>query len=253
VSGFAAFAGKEAKEILRTWRIWVLPGILLLFALTGPVLAKLTPQLMATAGGDQLKGLVFPTPTYHESYGQWIKNLSQLALLVLLIVYASIVSSERKSGTAVLVLTKPVSRTAFIMAKAVVHSAFLAVLVIAGTLVTWGLTAAIFGQAPGSALWSASLAWLAYGVLFIAVMTLLSVLIGSSAGAAGVGIGAYALLAIAATWETLGTYSPAALTTVPYSLLAGKDVAVMWPVLTSLLLAALLFALAARAFRRSEL
>jgi hypothetical protein len=120
-------------------------------------------------------------------------------------------------------------------------------------LVTWGLTAAIFGQAPGSALWSASLAWLAYGVLFIAVMTLLSVLIGSSAGAAGVGIGAYALFAIAATWEPLGTYSPAALTTVPYSLLAGKDVAVLWPVLTSLLLAAALFALAARAFRRSEL
>jgi ABC-2 type transport system permease protein len=253
MSGFAAFAGKEAKEILRTWRIWVLPGILLLFALTGPVLAKLTPQLMAMGGGNQFKGLVFPTPTYHEAYGQWIKNLSQLALLVLLIVYGSIISSERKSGTAVLVLTKPVSRTAFIVAKAVVHSAFLAVLVIAGTLITWGLTVAIFGQAPGSALWSASLVWLVYGVLFIALMTLLSVLIGSSAGAAGVGIGAYALLSIAATWKPLGTNSPAALATLPSSLVAGKDVAVMWPVLTSLLLAAVLFALAARAFRRSEL
>jgi ABC-2 type transport system permease protein len=253
MSGFAAFAGKEAKEILRTWRIWVLPGILLLFALTGPVLAKLTPQLLGALGGDQLKGLVLPTPTYHDAYGQWIKNLSQLALLVLLIVYGSIVSSERKSGTAVLVLTKPVSRTAFIMAKAVVHSAFLAVLVIAGTLITWGLTAAIFGQAPGSALWSASLVWLVYGVLFIALMTLLSVLIDSSAGAAGVGIGAYALMSIAAIWGPLGTNSPAALATLPSSLVAGKDVAVMRPVLTSLLLAAVLFALAARAFRRSEL
>jgi hypothetical protein len=87
----------------------------------------------------------------------------------------------------------------------------------------------------------------------IALTTLLSVLIGSSAGAAGVGIGAYALVSIAATWKPLGTYSPAALTTVPNSLLAGKDVAVMWPVLTSLLLAAAPFALAARAFRRSEL
>ncbi|MHB8274764.1 MAG: ATP-binding cassette domain-containing protein [Dermatophilaceae bacterium] len=253
MSGFAAFAGKEAREILRTWRIWVLPGILLFFALTGPVLAKLTPQLLGALGGDQLKGLVLPTPTYHDAYGQWIKNLSQLALLVLLIVYGSIVSSERKSGTAVLVLTKPVSRTAFIMAKAVVHSAFLAVLVIAGTLVTWGITAAIFGQAPGSALWSASLVWLVFGVLFIALMTLLSVLIGSSAGAAGVGIGAYALVSIAATWKPLGTNSPAALATLPSSLVAGKGVAVLWPVLTSLLLAAALFALAARAFRRSEL
>src|ERR1035437_11075744 len=38
MSGFAAFAGKEAREILRTWRIWILPGILLFFALTGQVL-----------------------------------------------------------------------------------------------------------------------------------------------------------------------------------------------------------------------
>lgn len=253
MSGFAAFAGKEAKEILRTWRIWVLPGILLLFALTGPVLAKLTPQLLGAVGGDQLKGLVLPTPTYHDAYAQWIKNLSGTALFVLIIVYGSIISAERKSGTAVLVLTKPVSRTAFIIAKAVVHSAFLAALVVAGTLVTWGITAAIFAQAPGSALWSSSLVWLVFGVLSIALMTLLSVLIGSAAGAAGAGLGAYVLVSIAAIWKPLGTYSPAALTKVPSSLLAGKDVAVLWPVLTSLLLAAVLFALAALTFRRSEL
>ena len=253
MSGFAAFAGKEAREILRTWRIWVLPGILLFFALTGPVLAKLTPQLVGALAGDQLKGLVIPTPTYHDAYTQWIKNLSQIALFALIIIYGGIISSERKSGTAVLVLTKPVSRTAFVIAKAVVHSAFLAVLVVAGTLVTWGVTAAVFGQAPGSALWSSSLVWLVFGVLFIAFMTLLSVLIGSAAGAAGAGLGAYALVSIAAIWKPLGTYSPAALATMPSSLAAGKDVAVLWPLLTSLLLAAALFALASRAFRRSEL
>ena len=253
MSGFAAFAGKEAREILRTWRIWVLPGILLFFALTGPVLAKLTPQLVGALAGDQLKGLVIPTPTYHDAYTQWIKNLSQIALFALIIIYGGIISSERKSGTAVLVLTKPVSRTAFVIAKAVVHSAFLAVLVVTGTLITWGVTAAVFGQAPGSALWSSSLVWLVFGVLFIALMTLLSVLIGSAAGAAGAGLGAYALVSIAAIWKPLGTYSPAALATMPSSLAAGKDVAVLWPVLTSLLLAAALFALAALTFRRSEL
>jgi len=89
-------------------------------------------------GGDQFKGRVLPTPTYHEAYAEWIKDLSGTALFVLIIVYGSIISSERKSGTAVLVLTKPVSRTAFIIAKAVVHSAFLAVLVVAGTLITGG-------------------------------------------------------------------------------------------------------------------
>lgn len=253
MSGLAVFAHKEAREILRTWRVWVLPGILLFFALTGPVVAKFTPQFVGAVAGDQFKGLVMPTPTYQDAYAQWIKNLSGIALFALIIIYGSIISSERRSGTAVLVLTKPVSRNAFIMAKAVVHSAFLAILVIAGSLITWGVTAAVFGQAPGSALWSASLVWLVFGVLFIALMILLSVLIDSAAGAAGAGLGAYALASIATIWKPLGTYSPVALMTVPRSLLAGKDAAVLWPVLTSLLLAVGLVTLAALAFRRTEL
>ena len=252
-SGFAAFAGKEASEIIRTWRIWVLPGILLFFALTGPVLARFTPQLLGALAGDQLKGLVLPVPTYLDAYAQWTKNLSQIALFALIVIYGSVISAERKSGTAVLVLTKPLSRTSFVVAKAAVHSVFLAVLVVAGTLITWGVTAAVFGQAPGSALWSAALAWLVFGVLFIALMTLLSVLIGSAAGAAGAGLGAYALVSIAAIWKPLGTYSHAALATQPASLAAGKDVAVLWPVLTSLLLAVVLVTFAALVFRTKDL
>jgi ABC-2 type transport system permease protein len=253
MSGAAVFARKEAREILRTWRIWVLPGILLFFALTGPVLARFTPEIMGALAGDQLSGLKIPTPTYLDAYNQWIKNLSQIALFALIIIYGSIVSSESKSGTAVLVLTKPVSRSAFVITKAAVHSAFLAILVVAGTLVTWALTAAVFGEAPGSALWSSALVWLVFGVLFIALMTLLSVLIGSAAGAAGAGLGAYALVSIAAIWKPLGTYSPAALPNQAASLAAGKDGVVLWPVLTSLLLAAVLIAFAALAFRRKDL
>ena len=143
--------------------------------------------------------------------------------------------------------------TPFVIATAAVHSAFLAILVVAGTLVTWGLTAAVFTKAPGSALWSSALVWLVFGVLFITLMTLLSVLIGSAAGAAGAGLGTYALVSIAAVWKPLGTYSPAALATQPASLAAGKDVAVLWPVLTSLLLSAVFVALATLAFRRRDL
>ena len=253
MSGFAVFARKETHEILHTWRIWVLPGILLFFALAGPLLARFTPELVGALTADQLGNFALPTPTYRDAYTQWIKNLSQIALFALIITYGSIVSAESKSGTAVLVLTKPVSRTAFIIAKATVHSVFLAILVIAGTLITWGLTKTIFGAAPGSSLWSAALAWLVFGILFIAAMTLLSVLIRASAGAAGAGLGAYALLLIAGIWEPLGAYSPAGLATRPASLAAGEDVALLWPVLTSLLLAAGLVTFAAVAFRRKDL
>ena len=233
MNGFTAFARKETREILRTWRLWVLPGIVVFFALAGPVLARFTPEIVSAAVGGQLGGLKLPAPTYLDAYGQWIKNLSTIALVAIIITYAGIISSEIRSGTAALVLTKPVSRTAFVIAKAAIHAVFLTVLVVAGTPLTWGTTAAVFGSAPGSALWSSTLAWLVFGVLFIALMTLLSVLIGSAAGAAGAGLGAYALVSIVSIWKPLGLYSPAALATQPASLAAGQDVAVLWPVLTS--------------------
>lgn len=253
MNGFTVFARKEVHEILRSWRIWVLPGILLFFALTGPVLARFTPEILGAVVGNQISGLTIPTPTYLDAYAQWIKNLSQIALFALIIIYGGIVSAEVKSGTAALVLTKPVSRVTFVTAKATVHSAFLAVVVLAGTLLTWGVTDITFGNAPGAALWSSALVWLVFGLLFIAIMTMLSVLITSGAGAAGAGLGIYALVSLAAIWKPLGRFSPAALSSQSAMLAAGKDADVLWPVLTSLVLSAALIALAAQVFRYKDL
>jgi ABC-2 type transport system permease protein len=255
MKGFAAFARKEATEILRTWRIWVLPGMLLFFALTGPLMARFTPEILASVGGDQFSGLVksLPKPVYLDSYGQWAKNLTQIAIFAIIIIYGGLVSGERKSGTAVLVLTKPVSRSAFVVAKAFVHSLFLALTVCAGTLVTWAGTALVFGKAPGEALWASAMAWLAFGVLFIAIMTLLSSSMGSQAGAAGIGLGVFALLSVLALVEPVVKYSPVGLAGAPMTLAAGKGSAILWPVITSLALACVLVALAASAFRTKEL
>jgi len=253
VTGFSVFARKEASEILRTWRLWVLPGILTFFALTGPPLARYTPQIVQAVAGSQLAGFTVPEPTYLDSYGQWAKNLTQIALFALVIIYGGLVSAESRSGTAVLVLTKPVSRSAFVLGKALVNAGFVAVLLVGGTLVTWGLTAAFFGTAPGSGLWGSALVWLVLAVQFIALMTLLSVVIGSAAGAAGAGLGVYVLLSIASIWKPLARYSPAGLPTQATALAAGTEASALWPVVTSLVLSVLLVAAAALVFRRKEL
>ena len=248
------FARKEALEIVRTWRIWVLPTIVLFFALTGPPLARFTPELINSVAGDQLGQISIPPATYLDAYGQWIKNLSQMGVLALIIIYGGLVSSEVKGGTAVFVLTKPVSRTAFVVLKAVIHSAFLIVVLVAGTLVTWGVTAAVFVEAPGGVLWRSALLWLVLGVLFIALMTLLSVMISSPAGAAGAGLGAYVLLSVGALWKPLNSYSPAGIIEHATSLAAGSDVPwSLWPVTTSLVLSVALVWLAAMLFQRKDL
>ncbi|WP_223692368.1 ABC transporter permease [Leifsonia poae] len=248
------FARKEAFEIVRTWRLFVLPAILLLFAVTGPLLARYTPQLLAAVAGDQFSALHVPEPTAFAAYGQWIKNLSQIGLFAIIIIYGGLVSAERRSGTAILVLTKPVSRSAFVVVKAIVHAVYVAVLLVVATLITWGLTAATFGDAPAGPLWSSALLWLVLAVLYVSLMTLFSVLIPSAAGAAGAGLGVFVLLSIGGIWTSVADYSPAGLLGRATSLAAGSATdSPLWPVLITLALSVLVVALAAALFRRKEL
>jgi ABC-2 type transport system permease protein len=255
VNGFAAFVRKEATEILRTWRIWVLPGILLFFAITGPAMAKFTPEILKAVAGMPAAVIekLIPEPTYLDSYGQWAKNLSQIGLFALIIIYGGLVSSERKSGTAILVLTKPVSRTAFVTAKALVHGAFLTITVLVGTLLTWVLTLIVFGTAPPGPLVTSAFSWLVFGLLFLALMTLLSVALPSQAGAAGIGIGVYALLAIAGLSKTLTLYTPVGLANAPAVLASGQSFPLLWPLTSAIVMSVALVAAAAWLFARQEL
>ena len=253
--GFRVFAWKEALEIVRTWRIWVLPGMLLFFALSGPLTAKFTPEILKAVGGGEVAALlkVMPKPSYLDAYGQWIKNLSQIGLFAIIIIYGGLISSERKTGTAVLVLTKPLSRTSYVVAKAAVHAAFVAASVGVATVVTWDMTRLVFGKSPGGPLWSAVAGWLALAIFFLGVMTLLSSVFGSQAGAAGIGLGVFAALSVAGMWEPLRKFSPAGLIQAPALLAAGKESAILSPVITSCGIAVLLVLAAAEVFRTKEL
>jgi ABC-2 type transport system permease protein len=252
--GFRAFLTKELLEILRTWRLWVLPGIVLFFAVSGPILALLTPELLKSVTGSQ-PGLVIelPDPTWRDAYLQWTKNLAQIVTYALVIILGGLVSSERKGGTAVLVLTKPVTRAAFVLAKFVSQVALLAVTTVLGAAVTWLVTLATFGEAPLGVLASSTGAWLAWGVLLVATMTLASTLVNSLAGAAGLGFAALIALSIATLWGPALEYSPAGLMNAPSALVVGDAVALTFPLLTALGLAVALVLAAVRTFTRAEL
>lgn len=252
--GFAAFLGKELREIFRTWRIWVIPGIVLFFALTTPLLTKLTPVFLQSMAASQPGTVIkLPDPTFVQAYQEYASNLSEVVAIAILVAFAGSVSGERRSGTAALVLTKPVSRTAFIVAKVASQMALVGIALAIGGLVMWAGTLAVFGTAPAVQLLAATALWAAFGTLLVAVATLLSVLIPSPLGAAGLGVLAYALIGLGNIWPPLGRYGPGALIGLPVKVAAGESAAWGWPVLTALLLAAALAALATYVFREQEL
>lgn len=252
MSGFRAFLRKDLREIVRTWRIWVLPGFLAFAALTGPPTARFTKELLETLGGGGF-GAMIPDPTWVDSYAQWTKNLTQLVTIALLIALGGAVSSEKRAGTAVMVLTKPVSRAAFVASKFLSTAVLLVGATLVGMVVTWGVSLIFFPDAPFGTLLAATLAWLVFALLLVAVVIAASAAVDSGAGASGIGLGFFLLLTIAALWGPMVRWTPAGMVNGPVTVGAGIDVDLTWPLLTSVLLMGVFLVVAVRVFERREL
>jgi ABC-2 type transport system permease protein len=253
MSGFLAFLLKELLEIRRTWRLWVLPGILLAFGLSSPVLAALTPRLLESMTNEQ-PGLIIqiPDPTSTDAYRQFVQSLMQIVLLALIIVTAAMVSGERRSGTAVLVLTKPVSRAAFLVAKFIAQMTLIILALIPAAFVCWLVTFLVFEEAPALAFVQSMLVFMVIAAFFVAVMLVFSTLVNSQAGAAGLGLLVYLVFTILTGWGPTQQYSPAGLYSAVGNLITGADTPVVIPVITGLLTTAILLALAILIFTRQE-
>lgn len=254
MKGFGAFLRKELVEIARTWRIWVLPGIVLFFALSGPPLAMLTPEILKSVGASA-PGVVIeiPPPTWLDAYAQWVKNLSQIVTFALVIIYGGLVSGERKTGTAILVLTKPLTRNAYVAAK-VLSAAFLVVITtVVGALLTWAVTLATFGEAPVGVLVEVTALWLASALVLLAVMALLSTLVTSQAGAAGIGFGVLMLSTVLGMFRGLAAVTPIGLASAPGAALMGEAYPVAGPLVSGAVVAVACVAAAMWEFSRQEL
>lgn len=254
MTGFGAFFGKEVLEIRRTWRAWVVPGLLLFFGVTSPIIALVTPSLIASLAGSQ-PGLVIqmPEPTAADASTQFLKNLSQIVLFALVISAAGAVSGERSSGTAMIALAKPLSRSAFVLAKLIADQVVLLGATIAGTLTCGVLTLVLFGSVVWRPLVVATALWLVLAMLVTAVVHLCSVVFRSRGAAAGAGLAFLFLLLLAGIWPAAQMYSFVGLSSAFAGVLAGRPVVWGWPVATAIVASVACACVAMRQFEHQEL
>ena len=254
MSGFGVFLAKELHEIRRTWRIWVIPGLTIFFAITGPIIALFTPALLASMASEQ-PGVVLqlPDPTAREALGQFLRNMGQIVMIALVITGAGSVSGERSSGTAILVLTKPLSRGAFVLAKLVSQQVLLIGSTIVGAAVTIGVTALLFDNLPVGDFLRATTLWLASAIPFLGVMVLCSVVFRARGAAAGAGLSWLFGVLLLSIWPPLNRWTFVGLTGASTSALLGQKAEVTWPLITAGLLLVVVTLVAMRAFERKEL
>ena len=250
----AAFLRKELTEIRRTWRLWVIPGMLVFFGVISPIIAALTPALVQSMAASQ-PGVVIqlPPPTAFDAYAQFVKNLNQFVLIAVVITGAGVISGERAAGTAILALTKPLSRGAFVAAKILSQVMLLVAATTLGTAACVAMTAVVFDGTDAVRLVTAVAFWLLYAALLIVVMTLFSAAFRSRGAAAGAGLGFYFLTLLFSNWAPAARYSFLGLMPAMRDALMGEAVSAGWPVVTAVVASVVGAIAAVGIFERQEL
>jgi ABC-2 type transport system permease protein len=254
MTGLGAFLRKELTEIWRTWRLWVIPGMLVFFGVTSPIIAVVTPMLMTSVAAGQPGAVIhLPTPTATDASAQFLKSLSQIVLIAVVITGAGTVSGERASGTAILALTKPLSRGAFVVAKIVSQITLVGAATVLGTAVCLTVTAVVFERSNAARLVPAVALWLLYAALLIVVMTLFSSAFRSRGAAAGAGLGFYFLTLLLSLWGPAARHSFLGLVPAMDHALMARPMSLGWPVTSALAVIVLGAVAAVTIFERQEL
>ncbi|MDR1449133.1 MAG: ABC transporter permease subunit [Propionibacteriaceae bacterium] len=247
----------RAQDIFRTWRVWVLPSVMVFLAATGTVITRFTREILVAAlGAGQADAILLADPVASDAYARWANDLTQIAVLLVVVIAAGAINSEVRSGVAALILTKPASRVSYVLSHAFTLIAFTALAAHLGAVVSWLVTAAVFGPAPLGPVLAATAVWAVLAAVLISAALLASAAFDAYAGAAGAGIGAFFLLALLSVVPQLAEHTPAGLATVVNAIATGTQKAdqTLWqPVLSGLALAGALLAAAVLVFRRREL
>lgn len=202
---------KELLQQVRTRRFLVVMAVFVLFGLTSPLLAKYIPEILkSVAGAEQFASLV-PTPTAADAMAQYIKNISQFGFMLAVLLGMNAVAGEKETGTAALVLSKPLPRWAFVLSKFAAQTlVYLAAFTVAG-LGAYYYTVILFGGLDALMFGQINLLLVLWLLTFVGAALLGSVVGSSIAMAAGVGIGLSVAILLGGSIPQYGALFPGAL------------------------------------------
>ena len=228
MKGFAPLFKKEIREQLKLYRLVIVAGVFLLFGLQGPLLIKYTPDLLKMAGEEQMLALL-PSPTAAQSLASYASYIGSFGALIAVLIAMGCIANELKSGTAIMTLSKPVSRGAFVSAKLLAMSLTFLVSMTLASLVCFAYTVWLIQGSAVLPFVGLNLLLGLFLVFCLAVTMLFSSLYKSSLAAGGLALGVIIVQGIISAIPIVGKYMPGKLLDWGNNLLTGSDISYWWP------------------------
>lgn len=243
-------------EIARTYRLWVIPVVFLLFSLSAPPSAKFLPELLEGQLAGEDITITMPEPTANTAFQTYLKNLTQMGLLAVILLTMGLISEERSRGILAQVIVKPVGRPAIVVAKWLVHGTWLLIVLALSSVACYLYTLALFGEGGGGGFWTANVFFAGYLTVIFSFTLAMSAVFKTqiAAGAASLGF-FFFLTVVPAFGRGVGKYAPSALNDMAYKALSERvstgDAA--GPALVAAMTAIMALVAAVAVFNRQEL
>ena len=245
------------KELIQQWRtkhFLIVAAVLVVFGLASPLLAKLTPDLLKSIP-EKPAGLadMIPEPTLVDAVTQYVKNMSQFGILLALLMSMGSVAQEKERGTASMMMTHPVSRLSFLLAKFIALAVVFAASLTLSALGCWYYTMLLFDALPWGPFLALNGLMLMAFLVYVAATLLCSTVARSQGTAAGLAFVALVLIAGIGSLPRLDEYMPGRLFSWGTAMtMGGSETA--WPAFwISLGMIILFLGIAWLVFRRQEL
>jgi ABC-2 type transport system permease protein len=192
------FLGKELRELVRTGKGVVVLSVFLAFGLASPIVAKLMPALVEKILSS-MPGAVFeiPQPTAFDAYRQYLKNMYQIGMVVMILIAMGTVAEEKANKSLVVLLTMQVSRTGIIVAKYLGYAILLGLGLVLGAAACALYTHFLFGETLIGRLAPAVLVLYLDNLLLLATVLFFSAVAPRPVFAGLGGFGIYLLLSAA--------------------------------------------------------
>ena len=178
MTGFWVLLRKEVLEQRRTWKFVAMAAVLSLSAVLGPTIFAIVTRVRGEPHGvvqavEALEGIAV--------------TMTFLGTFIAIVISMGVLATERATGTAAMTLSKPVTRSAFVAAKALGLLASIAIGVIVASTVGYVLILILFADgglgrfATGMVINGAALLFIAFIAMFWSAMFTRQLLAGGLA------------------------------------------------------------------------
>lgn len=170
---------KEWQEAIASYRLLIIISLFGFFGLMNVVTAKFTPQILASLVSKEFADAM-PAPVLVDVWLQFFKNIGQVGLIAVIILFSGTLTTEYSRGTLTLLLTKGLARWKILASKSLMNIIIFTLGYLLAVVITYGYGMLYFDKMVIPNLFNSLLILWIFTLFLISLLMLGSVLFNSN-------------------------------------------------------------------------